>query len=52
LKYETLIDEVVKVDMPTELGDFKLHGFQVKNTNQEHLALVKVLICWYNRYSI
>ena len=41
LKYDTLIDEVVKVDMPTELGDFKLHGFQVKNTNQEHLALVK-----------
>ena len=41
LKYDTLIDEVVKLDMPTELGDFKLHGFQVKNTNQEHLALVK-----------
>jgi len=41
LKYDTLIDEVVKVDMPTELGDFKLHGFQVKNSNQEHLALVK-----------
>jgi len=41
LKYDTLIDEVVKVDMPTELGNFKLHGFQVKNSNQEHLALVK-----------
>jgi 3,4-dihydroxy 2-butanone 4-phosphate synthase / GTP cyclohydrolase II len=41
LKHDTLIDEVVSVEMPTEAGDFRLHAFQVKNTNQEHLALVK-----------
>lgn len=41
LKHDSLIDEVVHVNMPTEKGDFKLHAFQVKGTNQEHLALVK-----------
>jgi len=41
LKNDTLIDAVVEVDMPTKLGDFKLHAFKVKNTDQEHLALVK-----------
>lgn len=41
LKNDTLIDAIVQVDMPTKLGDFKLHAFKVKNTDQEHLALVK-----------
>ncbi|MFN5443187.1 MAG: bifunctional 3,4-dihydroxy-2-butanone-4-phosphate synthase/GTP cyclohydrolase II [Crocinitomicaceae bacterium] len=41
LKHDSLIEEVVHVNMPTEKGDFKLHAFQVKETNQEHLALVK-----------
>jgi 3,4-dihydroxy 2-butanone 4-phosphate synthase/GTP cyclohydrolase II len=41
LKHDSLIEEVVKVNMPTEKGDFKLHAFQVKGTKQEHLALVK-----------
>jgi 3,4-dihydroxy 2-butanone 4-phosphate synthase/GTP cyclohydrolase II len=41
LKHDSLIEEVVHVNMPTEKGDFKLHAFQVKGTNQEHLALVK-----------
>ena len=27
--------------MPTKHGDFKLHAFRVKNSDQEHLALVK-----------
>jgi 3,4-dihydroxy 2-butanone 4-phosphate synthase/GTP cyclohydrolase II len=41
LKNDSLIDAVVEVDMPTKHGDFKLHAFRVKNSDQEHLALVK-----------
>jgi 3,4-dihydroxy 2-butanone 4-phosphate synthase / GTP cyclohydrolase II len=41
LKHDSLIEEVVHVNMPTEKGEFKLHAFQVRETNQEHLALVK-----------
>ncbi len=41
LKHDSLIEEVVHVNMPTEKGEFKLHAFKVKETNQEHLALVK-----------
>ena len=41
LKHDSLIEEVVLVNMPTERGDFKLHAFEVKGTKQEHLALVK-----------
>jgi 3,4-dihydroxy 2-butanone 4-phosphate synthase/GTP cyclohydrolase II len=41
LKNDSLIEEVVEVNMPTEKGEFKLHAFRVKETNQEHLALVK-----------
>jgi 3,4-dihydroxy 2-butanone 4-phosphate synthase/GTP cyclohydrolase II len=41
LKYDTLIEPVVDVKMPTEKGDFQLHAFKVKNSDQEHLALVK-----------
>lgn len=41
LKRDTLIDEIVKVDMPTLYGHFKLIAFQEKNTSNEHLALIK-----------
>lgn len=41
LRIDSLIEEVVRVDMPTKYGDFKLISFLEKNTNNEHLALVK-----------
>src|SRR5580765_4619477 len=40
LKTDSLIEEVVRVDLPTKYGDFKLISFQEKNTNNEHIALV------------
>jgi 3,4-dihydroxy 2-butanone 4-phosphate synthase/GTP cyclohydrolase II len=36
-----LIDEVVRVDMPTKFGDFKLVAFKEKHNSNEHLALIK-----------
>lgn len=41
LKTDTLIEEVVRVDMPTKYGHFKLVAFRDKSTNAEHLALIK-----------
>ncbi|HZJ61130.1 MAG TPA: bifunctional 3,4-dihydroxy-2-butanone-4-phosphate synthase/GTP cyclohydrolase II [Chitinophagaceae bacterium] len=41
LKRDSLIEEIVSVDMPTKYGHFKLFAFQEKNTTNEHLALVK-----------
>ena len=41
LKRDSLIDEIVRVDMPTLYGHFKLIAFQEKNTSNEHLALIK-----------
>jgi 3,4-dihydroxy 2-butanone 4-phosphate synthase/GTP cyclohydrolase II len=41
LKTDSLIEEVVRVDMPTKYGDFKLIAFREKNTSNEHLALIK-----------
>ena len=41
LKTDSLIEEVVRVDMPTQYGHFKLIAFNEKNTTNEHLALVK-----------
>jgi 3,4-dihydroxy 2-butanone 4-phosphate synthase / GTP cyclohydrolase II len=41
LKRDSLIDEIVRVDMPTRYGHFKLIAFQEKNTSNEHLALIK-----------
>lgn len=41
LKTDSLIEEIVRVDMPTKYGHFKLIAFQEKNTTNEHLALVK-----------
>ena len=41
LKSDSLIDEEVRVDMPTRYGHFKLVAFKEKTTGAEHLALVK-----------
>lgn len=41
LKMETLIEELVSVDMPTQFGHFKLVAFKEKLSGAEHLALVK-----------
>ena len=41
LKRDSLIEEIVRVDMPTQYGHFKLIAFQEKNTSNEHLALIK-----------
>lgn len=41
LKRDSLIDEIVRVDMPTRWGHFKLIAFQEKGSSNEHLALVK-----------
>ncbi|HLX93703.1 MAG TPA: bifunctional 3,4-dihydroxy-2-butanone-4-phosphate synthase/GTP cyclohydrolase II [Puia sp.] len=41
LKTDSLIDEIVRVDMPTLYGHFKLIAFKEKNTANEHLALIK-----------
>ncbi|MBN9297858.1 MAG: bifunctional 3,4-dihydroxy-2-butanone-4-phosphate synthase/GTP cyclohydrolase II [Filimonas sp.] len=41
MKTDSLIEEVVRVDMPTQYGHFKLVAFKEKNTNNEHLALIK-----------
>ena len=41
IKSDSLIEEVVRVDMPTKFGDFQLVAFKEKNSNNEHLALLK-----------
>ena len=41
LKSDTLIEEIVRVEMPTKYGDFKLVAFSEKGTPNEHLALIK-----------
>jgi 3,4-dihydroxy 2-butanone 4-phosphate synthase/GTP cyclohydrolase II len=41
LKTDSLIEEIVRVDMPTKYGHFKLVAFREKSTNGEHLALIK-----------
>lgn len=41
LKSDTLIEEIVRVEMPTKYGDFKLVAFSEKGTINEHLALIK-----------
>lgn len=41
LQTDSLIEEVVRVEMPTQFGQFKLVAFREKNTNAEHLALIK-----------
>ncbi len=41
LKTDSLIEEIVRVDLPTKYGHFKLIAFREKNTTNEHLALIK-----------
>ncbi|MBL7737444.1 MAG: bifunctional 3,4-dihydroxy-2-butanone-4-phosphate synthase/GTP cyclohydrolase II [Chitinophagaceae bacterium] len=41
LRTDSLIEEIVRVEMPTLYGDFKLVAFSEKNTPNEHLALIK-----------
>lgn len=41
LKTDSLIEEIVRVDMPTKYGHFKLIAFNEKGTPNEHLALIK-----------
>lgn len=41
IKRDSLIEEIVRVDMPTQYGYFKLVAFQEKNSSNEHLALMK-----------
>ena len=38
---ESLIEEEIGVEMPTDYGDFKLKAFRQTNTNEVHLALFK-----------
>ncbi|PZR26700.1 MAG: bifunctional 3,4-dihydroxy-2-butanone-4-phosphate synthase/GTP cyclohydrolase II [Citrobacter freundii] len=41
IKRDSLIEEIVRVEMPTKYGDFKLVAFKEKNSANEHLALIK-----------
>jgi 3,4-dihydroxy 2-butanone 4-phosphate synthase/GTP cyclohydrolase II len=41
IKRDSLIEEIVRVNMPTQFGHFKLVAFQEKNSTNEHLALMK-----------
>ncbi|MCC6186897.1 MAG: bifunctional 3,4-dihydroxy-2-butanone-4-phosphate synthase/GTP cyclohydrolase II [Chitinophagaceae bacterium] len=41
LAQESLVTEIVRVEMPTKFGDFQLVDFQQKSTGEQHLALVK-----------
>ncbi|RXK82804.1 bifunctional 3,4-dihydroxy-2-butanone-4-phosphate synthase/GTP cyclohydrolase II [Filimonas effusa] len=41
LQTDSLIEEIVRVDMPTQYGHFKLVAFREKTNGAEHLALIK-----------
>jgi len=41
IKRDSLIEEIVRVEMPTKYGDFKLVAFKEKSSANEHLALIK-----------
>jgi 3,4-dihydroxy 2-butanone 4-phosphate synthase/GTP cyclohydrolase II len=41
LKSDTLIEEIVRVQMPTKYGNFTLVAFKEKLNNSEHIALIK-----------
>ncbi len=41
LAHETLVQEEVRVQMPTKYGDFELAAFKQTNTGEQHMALVK-----------
>ncbi|MGL4761998.1 MAG: bifunctional 3,4-dihydroxy-2-butanone-4-phosphate synthase/GTP cyclohydrolase II [Sarcina sp.] len=40
-EFETLVERVVELKMPTRYGDFTMYGFENKFTKEEHIALVK-----------
>src|SRR5258705_3661979 len=41
IKTDSLIEEIVRVEMPTQFGSFQLVAFSEKNSSNEHLALLK-----------
>lgn len=41
IKSDSLIEEIVRVEMPTQFGVFQLVAFAEKNSTNEHLALIK-----------
>lgn len=41
IKTDSLVEEIVRVHMPTKFGDFTLVAFREKNSTNEHLALLK-----------
>lgn len=41
LKQDSLIEEIVRVNMPTKHGDFKMAAFHDKTNGNEHLAIFK-----------
>lgn len=41
IKTDSLIEEIVRVNMPTKFGDFILVAFKEKHSSNEHLALLK-----------
>ena len=41
IQNESLIEKLIDVDLPTEVGNFSLHAFRQITNNQTHLALVK-----------
>lgn len=41
LEAESLIEEIVRVNMPTKHGVFELVAFEQKNTGEQHVALIK-----------
>lgn len=41
MKHESLVKNIMSVDMPTIHGHFKLHVFEEKLTGEHHLALTK-----------
>lgn len=41
IKHESLIERQIRVNMPTEWGDFKMVAYKQTTNDQNHLALVK-----------
>jgi len=41
LEKETLVEQQVKIKLPTEFGDFDMVAYTDKNSGEEHLALIK-----------
>src|SRR5687768_8606361 len=41
IKTDSLVEEIMKIDITTKYGHFKLVAFKEKNSTNEHLALIK-----------